>query len=68
MKNNLKELRKKNNMTQAAVFMKTGITITTISALENGRRNIKDITLETAVKFAKCFNCTLEELIKTDEE
>lgn len=68
MKNNLKELRKKHNMTQADVLAKTRITMSTISGLETGRRDIKDITLETALKFAKCFNCTIEDLINTDEE
>lgn len=67
MKNNLRELRKKNNMSQSDVLIKTGISITTISQLETGRRDIKDITFDTALRFAKCYNCTLEDLINTEE-
>lgn len=67
MKNNLRELRKKNNMSQSDVLIKTGISITTISQLETGRRDIKDVAFETALKFAKCFNCTTEDLINTEE-
>ena len=68
MKNNLKELRKKHNMTQADVLAKTKIAMATISGIETGRRDIKDITLETALRFAKCFNCTVEDLVRIDEE
>lgn len=68
MKNNLRELRKKCNMTQADVLVKTRISIATISALESGKRDIKDITLETALKFANCFDCDVKDLVKIDEE
>ena len=68
MKNNLKKKKKKHNMTQADVLAKTKIAMATISGIETGRRDIKDITLETALRFAKCFNCTVEDLVKIDEE
>lgn len=55
-------------MTQADVLAKTKIAMATISGIETGRRDIKDITLETALRFAKCFNCTVEDLVKIDEE
>lgn len=68
MKNNIKYLRTKLNMTQADVLIKTGIPITTISGLETGRRNIKDITLETAIKLADCFGCDVKDLVDRDKE
>lgn len=64
MNNNIRELRKKLGLTQEDVANKLNVTRQTINAIENNKYNP---TLELAMKLAKLFNSTVEELFILDD-
>ena len=61
----LKRLRKKKNLSQAGLGIALGVSRGKISNWELGRRNI---TIKYAMKVAKYFNISLEELINYQED
>lgn len=65
MKNNIKHLRTQLGLRQEDLANKLGVTRQTINAIENDKYNP---TLELAMKIAKLFNITVEEIFQLDEE
>jgi putative transcriptional regulator len=65
MKNNIKHLRTQLGLRQEDLANKLGVTRQTINAIENDKYNP---TLELAMKIAKLFNITVEEVFQLDEE
>jgi len=59
LKNNIKLERARNNMTQADLAMKVGVSRKTINTIETGRFVPTTIT---AIKIARAFNLTVEEV------
>ncbi|MGI6072959.1 MAG: helix-turn-helix transcriptional regulator [Lachnospiraceae bacterium] len=59
MKNNIRELRKKLGLRQEDIANILNVTRQTINAIENEKYSP---TLELAMKLAKLFNTTVEEL------
>jgi putative transcriptional regulator len=64
MKNNIRELRKKLDLRQEDIANILNVTRQTINAIENEKYNP---TLELAMKLAKLFNTTVEELFLLDD-
>jgi putative transcriptional regulator len=58
-KNKLKEFREKNEMTQEKLAERGGVTRQTIISIESGKYVP---SLELALRFAKVFNCKVEEM------
>lgn len=65
MNNNIKELRKENNVTQEDLALAVGVTRQTIISLENGKYNA---SLQLAFKIAKYFNTNIENVFIYEEE
>ncbi len=59
MKNNMRQLREKTNLTQEQVAKLTDTTVTYISLLENGKRNASD---EMKKKLAKLYDCEVPDI------
>jgi len=64
MKNNIKYLRKQMGLRQEDVAKSLGVTRQTINAIENDKYNP---TLELAMKIAKFFNTSVEEIFQLDD-
>lgn len=58
--NKLKDIRLKNEMTQAELAEKSGVSRQTIIGIENGTR--VNVNTGTLVKLSNVLNCSLEEL------
>lgn len=65
MKNIIKDLRKKSNMTQEELAKACGVSRQTIISLENGRYNP---SIYLAHKVAVIFNSTIEKVFIFEEE
>lgn len=65
MENRIKELRKRNKITQDDLAKAANVTRQTIISLENGKYNA---SLQLAHKLAKYFSVTIEELFLFDVE
>ncbi|HZK88192.1 MAG TPA: helix-turn-helix transcriptional regulator [Anaerovoracaceae bacterium] len=63
MINNIKELRKMQNLRQEDLADKVNVTRQTINAIEN---NKYDPTLELAMKLASLLNTTVEDLFQLE--
>jgi putative transcriptional regulator len=59
MRNRLKELRARYNMTQENLAAKVGVSRQTINAIETGKY---DPSLPLAFKLARCFDQKIEDL------
>lgn len=59
--NQLKQFRMKKKLTQEGLANKVSVTRQTIISIETGRYTP---SLELALKFAKLFNCKVEDLFK----
>lgn len=64
MKNKLKELRKKNNLTQEELSIKLGVTRQSIIAIENNKYNP---SLELAFRISSFFNTSIEDIFIYEE-
>ncbi|MDD3392533.1 MAG: helix-turn-helix transcriptional regulator [Bacilli bacterium] len=64
MKNNIKKIRKENDITQEYIAEKLGVTRQTIIAIENNKYNP---SLELALKISKFFNKTIENIFYEEE-
>ena len=64
LKNNIKLERARNNMTQADLALKVGVSRKTINTIETGRFIPTTIT---AIKIARAFNLTVEEVFVLEE-
>jgi len=65
IKNNMKVLRAKNNVTQEELADRVGVTRQTILAIE---KNKYSPSLKLAFDIAKIFNVGIEEVFYTNEE
>ena len=65
MKNRLKELRAKYDLTQNDLAIKVKVRRETIVFLEKGKYNP---SLKLAYNISKCFNCKIEDVFIFDEE
>jgi putative transcriptional regulator len=65
MKNRIKELRAKNDLTQDQLAEQLAVSRQTIISLERERYNPSIIL---AFKLAKIFNCTIEDIFIYEEE
>ncbi len=65
MKNNIKDLREKYNLTQQDLAEKLMVSRQTINSLESGRYNP---SIQLAFKVAKLFNLTIEDIFIYEEE
>lgn len=63
MKNRLREMRAKENLTQDELAQKVGVTRQTILAIENGKYNP---SLDLAFKLAAQFKVRIEELFEAE--
>jgi putative transcriptional regulator len=64
MKNDIRVFRAKHKMTQDELATKLNVSRQTLSAIEN---NKYFPSLELALKIAKIFSCTVDELFSLDE-
>jgi len=64
MKNKLKVLRADNNLTQAQLANKTGVSRQTINAIEKGKF---DPSLPLAFKFSRLFKLKIEEIFQDED-
>lgn len=64
MKNNLKVERAKNNLTQAQLAEKVGVSRQTINAIELGKYNLSTML---ALKIAHVFKQPVEEIFQLEE-
>jgi len=64
--NNLKNVRKKNNITQKQLAELTGISKRTISAYESKNRDLGKIELNKAIKITKVLKCRIEDFYDLD--
>ena len=58
----LKEYRHQYGLTQRDLAMRSGVSIRTIQEIENRKRLIGNITVNTAVRLAKALGVTVEDL------
>ncbi|MDX8365555.1 helix-turn-helix transcriptional regulator [Cytobacillus sp. IB215665] len=65
MKNNIRDMRSKQNFTQDELAERLDVSRQTIISLEKGRYN-PSITL--AFKLSRVFNCKIEEIFIYEEE
>ena len=65
MNNIIRELRKKNKVTQDDLASAVGVTRQTIISLENGKYNA---SLQLAYKISKYFNLKIEDVFIFEEE
>lgn len=65
MNNRIKELRKRNDITQEDLANTVGVTRQTIISLENGKYNA---SLQLAYNIAKYFNATIEDVFIFEED
>lgn len=65
MKNNLNQLRKERHLNQAELADEMSVSRQTISSLESGRYNP---SIDLAIKLARYFNVTVEELFIYEED
>ncbi len=65
MNNKIKELRKKNGITQEDLANIVGVTRQTIISLENGKYNA---SLQLAYNIAKYFKVTIEDVFIFEED
>ncbi len=65
LKNNIKLERARNNMTQADLAMKVGVSRKTINTIETGRFVPTTIT---AIRIARAFGLSVEEVFLLEEE
>ena len=65
MDNKIKELRKKDKVTQDELALAVGVTRQTIISLENGRYNA---SLQLAHKIARYINLKIEDVFIFEEE
>ena len=65
MRNRLKELRARYDMTQEDLAEKVGVSRQTIVAIEKEKY---DPSLPLAFKLAKCFGTTVEDIFEAEEE
>ena len=65
MKNRIKELRARDNLTQLDLALKVEVRRETIVFLEKGKYNP---SLKLAYDIAKVFNLTIEEVFSFDDE
>ena len=65
MNNKIKELRKKNDITQEDLANIVGVTRQTIISLENGKYNA---SLQLAYNIAKYFKVTIEDVFIFEED
>lgn len=64
MRNNIRELRKKLNLTQEELAKTLGVTRQTINSIENNKYNP---TLELAMKLAKTLGVPVEQIFFSNE-
>ena len=64
MKNRIRELRKKNTMTQEDLSRLVNVSRQSIIAIESGKYNP---SLELAYNISKVFNSTIEEVFQFEE-
>ena len=65
LKNNIKLERARNNMTQADLAMKVGVSRKTINTIETGRFVPTTIT---AIRIARAFGLSVEEVFLLEED
>ncbi len=65
MKNNLREIRTAQNLTQEELALILEVSRQTISSLEQGRY---DPSINLAFKIARCFGLTIEDIFIYEEE
>lgn len=59
--NNIRDLRKSQNMSQEELAFKAEIDRSYVGGIERGERNVSFLTL---VKLAKCLNCKITDFTK----
>jgi DNA-binding XRE family transcriptional regulator len=65
--NNLKNVRKRNQITQKELAEKIGISKRTISAYETNDRDLGKIELKKAIKITRVLKCRIEDFYNLDE-
>ena len=64
MSNNLKELRQRAGLTQAALAEKAGVNVRMVQYYENGFKDLNKAAFETGLRIAEALECDPRELLK----
>ena len=64
---NLGDLRRARNMSQWDLSMLSGVKLTALQCLEQGRNDIRGAKAETVVRLARALGVTAEDLIDIDD-
>lgn len=64
MSNNLKELRLKAGLTQAALAEKAGVNLSMIQFYEQGFKDLNKAAFETGLRIAEALDCDPRDLIQ----
>lgn len=64
----LRDLRKRKELTQAALSKRSGVPRTVISEYETGVHDIRQMTLWNAVKLSRVLGCRPEELLNKEDQ
>ena len=64
MDNNLKELRQKAGLTQAALAEKSGVKLSMIQFYEQGFKDLNKAAFETGLKIAEALDCDPRDLLQ----
>lgn len=63
----LQELRKVSGLSQAKLAEATGLSLRTITSLEQGQRNINKAELSTLLKLCLALDCRLSDILDDPE-
>lgn len=62
---NLKRIREERNISQAKLAEETGISLRSIQAYEQNRRDINKVQAGTLLTLANALDCKIEDLLET---
>ena len=63
--NNLKKIRKENNLSQSQLAELSGVSLRMIQKYETGDRDINNASAVTVYKLAQALNVKVEDLLRT---
>lgn len=64
---NLHEMRLKCGLSQSQLANKSGLSVRTLQAYEQGLRNIDEARLKTLINLSLALDCKISDIIKSEE-